>query len=507
MLSTKSENSSLIIVNPVTGDESLPVFQYSSIIENTQITGILRMKSQTDVRLELIDLSRRWAEGKSFDAAKARDLRRQALILNHGHYAKNIPVYRKVVYEAGNIDVTDSNSIKKHFMLSSDIFKSYDPAWLDRLDFNRMTNWLSGLCDRPITAAMDGVTSIDTWIDRLDAQNIKVVYSSGTSGVFSFVPKSAADRTSSTIANIAFLVPMLAERMGGNVISKHIVKNAVQSLSIESLPRLVKKGLPGFDAAFLAFRQGKMGNQVLIQELAPFFENSYFLFDLEITGTALRCIRRGPGNETEQRLLEAFQKEVVDNRDLNYLRLIKAVEQSTLERRKIFMFGAPFQFKELCEYMAVRQRKVPLRKGSLIFFGGGWKSFAGDSLDSDSLVKAIAENFAISPDSILEGYSMSEINTLMIRCKKRRFHVPPTIEPAVFDDALNPVEGNDITGSFGFLDPFASSYPGFIITNDYVRLVAEGCECGLPGPGILSIQRLPGSEIKGCGGIMSSFTA
>jgi hypothetical protein len=63
----------------------------------------------------------------------------------------------------------------------------------------------------------------------------------------------------------------------------------------ESFTSLAGRGLPGFDGAFLGFRRGRMGNQALLEELAPLFSNHYFLYDMEITGTALRCCGAAAG--------------------------------------------------------------------------------------------------------------------------------------------------------------------------------------------------------------------
>ena len=108
---------------------------------------------------------------------------------------------------------------------------------------------------------------------------------------------------------------------------------------------------------------------------------------------------------------------------------------------------------------------------------------------------------------VLDGYSMSETSALTLRCRYGRFHIPPTIEPLVFDKGLTPMEGDDLWGAFGFMDALATSHPGFLISNDYVHMVSSQCQCGLCGPAILEIGRLPGSEVKGCGGIMGSFSA
>jgi hypothetical protein len=120
-------------------------------------------------------------------------------------------------------------------------------------------------------------------------------------------------------------------------------------------------------------------------------------------------------------------------------------------------------------------------------------------------VGKLLETFGLPQEMVLEGYSMTEISVLMLRCEHGRFHIPPMLEPVMFDEALEPLEGEDISGTFGFLDPQAVSYPGFIISGDHVRMVSGECACGLSGPAITEIGRALGREVKGCGGIMGTM--
>jgi hypothetical protein len=191
----------------------------------------------------------------------------------------------------------------------------------------------------------------------------------------------------------------------------------------------------------------------------------------------------------------------------NYSRLIDKIEKSTGKGQKLFIFGAPYQFKELCEILMADNRKLDLKEKSFALLGGGWKSFAGAAVSRDTLVAMIGETLNISSEMILEGYSMTETSALTLRCRYGRFHIPPIIEPVIFDKDLTPMQGDDLRGAFGFMDTLAVSHPGFIISNDYVRMVNSNCGCGLYGYSLLEIGRLPGSEVKGCGGIMGSFSA
>ncbi|MDD5605553.1 MAG: hypothetical protein PHX29_06600 [Dehalococcoidales bacterium] len=128
-------------------------------------------------------------------------------------------------------------------------------------------------------------------------------------------------------------------------------------------------------------------------------------------------------------------------------------------------------------------------------------------MSRQTLVNMVTDTLGVPSEMVLEGYSMTEVNVLMLRCKEGRFHIPPLIEPVIFNDELDPLEGEELTGAFGFLDPLGVSCPGFIISSDQVTLTYKQCSCGLSGPSITTIGRLPGSEIKGCGGIMGSMLA
>ena len=149
-----------------------------------------------------------------------------------------------------------------------------------------------------------------------------------------------------------------------------------------------------------------------------------------------------------------------------------------------------------------------LPEESILLFGGGWKTFEGERIDKDELCRRIEASFGVPRENILEGYSMTEMNAVMLCCPHERFHIPPLLEPLVFDESLTPLPGAGQKGIFGFLDPFAVSYPGFLITGDQVLLWYGDCPCGRKGYALEGgIQRVPGREVKGCGGIMASVRA
>jgi hypothetical protein len=448
---------------------------------------------------QLIKSARSWAFKQKFDSFPARKLRRQAILLNHAHYLQNIPLYRKLAEDEGIDETANLEIIEKKLMFSDDIFKSYSQQWLDDKDFIRMNKWLSSLFHRQIDIDMQKANSIDAWLSKLNENGIRISFSSGTSGRFSFIPREESDWVAAKTANICYLAPLLASYS----LRKLPLKQSVNLIPPQAFVKVIsQKGLPDFDAFFLGFKEGRMGNQMLMQELAPIFHRHYFLYDMSLSTDTLRSARRGIRTHEQENLIELYHRHVVLNKAQNYHRLLEQIGISTNEGRKVFIFGSPYQFKELCE---TAEHKIALNNGSLALFGGGWKSFSGEMIERDRLVQFISDSFTLPPENILEGYSMTETSVLMLRCRHGRFHIPPLIEPVIFDDELNPLKGNDLKGIFGFMDPLARSYPGFVITGDYVHMVDGECPCGLTGPAVTEIKRAKNREVKGCGGIMSSL--
>ncbi len=194
-------------------------------------------------------------------------------------------------------------------------------------------------------------------------------------------------------------------------------------------------------------------------------------------------------------------------KDLRYEVMLDNMRASLKNGQKILMQSTCYQLKVLCT-KAIEQGGVPLPEGSILLFGGGWKTFEGEKISKAELVELIDRAFGLTGDRAVEGYSMIEMNTMMTCCSEARFHIPPLMEPVVFDEDLMPKPRAGERGIFGFLDPFALSYPGFLISGDEINLWHGECTCGRKGYAIDGeIQRVAGKEVKGCGGIMASVKA
>jgi hypothetical protein len=327
----------------------------------------------------------------------------------------------------------------------------------------------------------------------------------------SFVPRDDSTWTHFLKTPLLYLPLLIAEHGMIPAWKYGLLKLLVKSISPDTFLKITdrfgKLILRDFDGYFCNFSGGNQGIQLVGQEIGKYCGSSFFLYDLTLSPAAVRGIIRGASSPEEQALADEFLKATVYNKEANYDRMIAALQQSVRRRRKVLIFGTPYLLLEICQKIKARNITVKVRKGSGIIFGGGWKSFDGKRIPEAELIQLLSETFGLEPQYVAEGYSMTEIHGLMVRCSHKRYHVPPHFETVILDETLKPLEGDDVSGTLGIIDPFAESYPGFLITGDSVRRVNTPCPCGRSGPMILSIERSPGREVKGCGGIMAKINA
>ena len=129
---------------------------------------------------------------------------------------------------------------------------------------------------------------------------------------------------------------------------------------------------------------------MLSKQLAPFFRRHAFLYETDLSPTTLRLLSRGVKSEADQEQLLKLEEIVIDKKEENYLKLIKMMQQSSLEGQKIFIFGTTYQYKEMCELVIEKKEAVALQNGSIVLFGGGWKSFSGERISRDELISLIS---------------------------------------------------------------------------------------------------------------------
>jgi hypothetical protein len=405
----------------------------------------------------LLAAARAWSVGAPLPP-EVGEMRTAAVQAAHRRYARLVPVYRELAESCGAGADVDVPFLASNLMFSG-LFKSYDPEHLAQGDFAAMTAWLARVSTGLPPVDLEGVTTVGQWRDRLRAAGIYLSFSSGTSGRMSFVPRD---------------------------------RDTFRALATNSAS-YADPGLPlrGFDCLVLGPRGDGVGLLDAGNGLARAALRSHFLFDQALTADAVQ----GGGGM-------AVDRDAADDAAIAFIRTAIA------EQHPLLVFGAPFQVRRFLERLLARAGALAAPDGSVLVTGGGWKSFAGERITRTQLLGLAKEAVGITSARAIDSYSTAEINSALATCAEGRYHVPPLLEAVVLDEALQGVPGHPGEGLLGFLDPFAMSYPGFVITGDRATLGAGGCGCGRSGVFIDGeIERAAGAEIRGCGGLLGSILA
>jgi hypothetical protein len=430
--------------------------------QDTQLAELLVLHEQ------LRQATLAWSRGAD-PGAEAEQLRRRALRINHVRYVGLIPAYQRLAADQGLEGEVDLPEIVNRLMVTDELFKSYEPGWLERGDLASMTAWLGDIYFQAPVVDLDGVDDVHGWRERLKRSGIVVTYSSGTSGRLSFVPRD-------------LLTWRALSGNGANYSSSLWTRSA--------------NGYHAFDCLILGPRGKGLGLQGAGNGLARMATRTHYLFDEEVTADVVRHRTRDARRAGGQ-----VEHDAAWGRALAFLREAEA-------ERPLLLFGPPFYVSELCVRAAALPDRLRLPPESILVSGGGWKSFAGQRVAQEELLARASETLGIRRDHIIDTYSTVELNCVFMSCPEMRYHVPPLIEPVVLDQALQGTPGAEGSGLLGFLDPFAVSYPGFVITGDQGRLVRDRCRCGLSGWAITGeIRRAPNQQPRGCGGVMTAVMA
>lgn len=398
-------------------------------------------------RMGLLVASRLWATCRDIDEERVRAARHALLLANHHRYLKTVGMYARMAADVCLTEPADVPAIIDGLMVGVGFFKSYDASLLDRGDYAGLTAWINDISTLRLQPVLAGVTTVGEWCSRLQAAGVAITMSSGTSGHPSFVPRDAA--TLSALRHNGRCYSMLA--LGG-----------YQADSAD------------FDALLLTRTGGLHGLDAVASGLATMADRAVYV----------------GGEQQGEFDVAAFHA------------ALELIDAAIRGRRRMLVFGSPPAVARLCDAILATSGSRRLPETAMLVTGGGWKTAVGEQLRSSDFSDRVTEALGIPTERTIDVYGLSECNAYLLRCSHGRYHVPPVLEAVVLDDDLRALTASDVTGHIGLLDPFAFSYPGFLLTGDWGRLVSSRCGCGLAGSGFVGdIIRAPGREAKGCAGV------
>lgn len=366
--------------------------------------------------------------------------------------------------------VTSVESIEDVLPLLFDhrVYKNYPLSLIENRDVKRLNAWLDRLTTVDLSGIdLNGVTTIDGWLDALDASGMVVGHSSGTTGKLSFVPRS----------DVEFPV------------WRHSYYESQRATC----------GVNGYTDPVDTFFPGYRGGHQMLMKMLTLFhipmaggpEHYHTLYDHPISSDLLslatRLQKAEDRGEIEQLGLDpallAARKALIEQgkrreQDIEAW-FFKLFEEYKGKRVKL---GGSFgDLIRTAKSGIDKGLKPDFGPGSFIITGGGMKGYKDAPEDWEGFVR---DYFGI--ETIGMVYGMSEVVSMSPRCCNGNFHIMPQTIPILFDRDMKllPREGVQ-TGRFAFFDLLAQTYWGGFISGDQVTIHwEEDCGCGWKQPHI-----------------------
>jgi len=358
-------------------------------------------------------------------------------------------------------NIVTLNDLPKVPLIPQRIFKQYPEPEL-------FIPWLRGIGSGTIKYPRIEGSSYVEIIDKLNQYGIKILFSSGTTGKSSMLPRDPTALIREAHYRVSYwrleghqhdscyfglgLDPRklhsnwsIAHGLGGDITAMHSEDKIFHTLDINSSPETVK--------TLMGIEKGKM----------------------------------------------QIEKKVKDAAIKRQIQLLENLKEKGLKGR---IHGPPYLINEFLSKIEASGKDLHLGDTWTVGTGGG--GWVG--IQQEDLYKRIEKVLEIPDWNCRDVYGMAEKTFAFPSCKGHYYHIPYTvIQPFVLDDNLEPL-GFGKWGRWAFIDPVPIAYPGYIITEDRVKLLETCPVCSRPGPVISPpISRMPGQEESGCSEMMKKL--
>ncbi|MBI4511807.1 MAG: hypothetical protein HY698_19390 [Deltaproteobacteria bacterium] len=170
------------------------------------------------------------------------------------------------------------------------------------------------------------------------------------------------------------------------------------------------------------------------------------------------------------------------------------------EGRKLVMIGPPFRILEVCRRIAGAGAWPGFPPDSFVISAGGWKDQQAKAISPPAFRQAVRAALKMKDETaIRDSYNMVELNSVINECEANEKHVPPWVEAQARDPRTDRVLSSEgELGVLAFLDASSTSYPGFILSEDFGHVVEGRCGCGRIGQRVQIVRRINRIESRGC---------
>ena len=403
---------------------------------------------------------------------EAREIQLKAIKFTFINHYNNNYFYHKYCKERTihPDDIRTVDDFDKIPLIPDIVFKQY-PSGKD------FAYWLETIFtgDLPKIVIKGANPTYDDVINAFNAAGLAVMYSSGTSGRFTFIPRDMKTFRAAEYAIAKSRASMLAQS------DDHVFLLT---------PNPTKTNL--FIGRATSFSYDLYGDVQYAVDSAITAEVTQKAMsgNAELKGKASSSIQSG------------MQQKIVD-------KTIQWLEHFDKTEKGIRLGGPPFMLFLVLNALQMDGKRFDFGERGNVATAGGWKIYENTRIPHADFRKQVQDVLGIPETRCLDLYGMVEGNGFMMQCPEGHYlHTPYTyFKPFVLDNDLLPI-GYDEWGRFAFLDATAQSYPGFIISGDRVRLLEHCPVCDRPGPVLEpEVQRASGEEVRGCAEVIQRVLA
>ena len=395
---------------------------------------------------------------------EAEKMRFKAIKYAFNHHYENNSLYKNFCRDS-NIspdDIKTGDDLTKIPLIPDKFFKDY-PSGKD------FASWLNGLFtgDMPEVAINKKNPSYDDVINAFNEKGLEISYSSGTSGRHTFIPRDRKTYYASEYALaktvITMIYPFWEYEMDGYLMMPDPHKTNVYAGKVCAMY---------FDA----------------------IDSVRVAIDRDIPADMIKeAMGTGIKSSILKFALNRGSKKMVD-------KMVKWLREVDKKGKKMSMIGLPFILHFVMNRLEEEGESFDFGENGGVVTGGGWKIYENERMPVEKFRKRVNDVLGIPEENCLDAYGMVEGNVWMVQCPEGHYlHIPHSyFQPLILNDEYEPV-GYGEWGRFAFLDPMASSYPGFIMSGDKVRMLEHCPVCDRPGPVMEpEVKRVHGEEMRGC---------
>jgi hypothetical protein len=414
------------------------------------------------------------------DRAERESAQIEAIRLRFARLRDKIPALKKLAEKQG-VDRIDQLEDVLKICFDHRVLKNYPLSILENRDFPKLTTWLDKLTLHDLSKVdLSGLTTIDSWIDRLQEFGLIVGTSSGTTGKLSFVARSKNELSA---WRSAWLLTLHAA-------------TGVNPLTITQTPSFSTGYRSGHQMALKT-------SQVLQMELHGGEDGHYTLYNGHMSADLLALSGKMQAAENTGDLdrLNIDAALVAQRRQM-----IEQAKRRTEDLQSWFetliedFRGKPVRIGGMCAdlYRVAKAGKDKGLKpefapGTIVSTGGGMK---GAKDVPDNWKDIIMDFFGV--DRLSTMYGFSENIAAQPECSAGFYHFLPFSVPMLMDADGKLLPRNGVhKGRLAVFDLLAESFWGGFVSGDEVTLhMDDDCPCGWKGPRIeKSIRRY--SEMEG----------